>query len=87
MRLGGLIAYGTDFAELFGLAAEYIDRLLKVAKPGGAADPAADQIRVGDQSQYREGARVDHSRMGPFARRQGDRTVVLCCTAYVRFWG
>jgi putative ABC transport system substrate-binding protein len=31
---GGLIAYGTDFAELFGQAAEYIDRILKGAKPG-----------------------------------------------------
>ena len=31
---GGLIAYGTDFAELFRQAAEYIDRVLKGAKPG-----------------------------------------------------
>ena len=33
-ELGGLIAYGTDFAELFRQAAEYIDRVLKGAKPG-----------------------------------------------------
>jgi putative tryptophan/tyrosine transport system substrate-binding protein len=32
--LGGLIAYGTDFPELFRQAAEYIDRILKGAKPG-----------------------------------------------------
>jgi putative tryptophan/tyrosine transport system substrate-binding protein len=32
--LGGLIAYGTDFAELFRQAAEYIDRVLKGTKPG-----------------------------------------------------
>jgi putative ABC transport system substrate-binding protein len=31
---GGLIAYGTDFAELFRQAAAYIDRILKGAKPG-----------------------------------------------------
>ena len=31
---GGLIAYGTDFAELFRQAAEYIDQVLKGAKPG-----------------------------------------------------
>jgi putative ABC transport system substrate-binding protein len=31
---GGLIAYGTDFAELFRQAAEYIDCILKGAKPG-----------------------------------------------------
>ena len=32
--LGGLIAYGTDFPELFRQAAEYIDRILKGDKPG-----------------------------------------------------
>jgi putative ABC transport system substrate-binding protein len=31
---GGLISYGTDFPELFHQAAEYIDRILKGAKPG-----------------------------------------------------
>jgi putative ABC transport system substrate-binding protein len=29
-----LISYGTDFAELFRQAAEYIDRVVKGAKPG-----------------------------------------------------
>ena len=33
-ELGGLIAYGTDFPELFRRAAEYIDRVLKGDKPG-----------------------------------------------------
>jgi putative tryptophan/tyrosine transport system substrate-binding protein len=32
--LGGLIAYGIDFTELFRQAAEYIDRVLKGDKPG-----------------------------------------------------
>jgi putative tryptophan/tyrosine transport system substrate-binding protein len=32
-RSGGLIAYGTDFAESYRLAAGYIDRILKGAKP------------------------------------------------------
>ena len=33
-RLGGLIAYSADFAEQFAEASEYIDRILKGAKPG-----------------------------------------------------
>ena len=32
-KLGGLIFYGVDFAEQFRLAADYVDRLLKGAKP------------------------------------------------------
>ena len=32
--LGGLISYGPDFAEQYPQAAEYIDRILKGAKPG-----------------------------------------------------
>ena len=33
-ELGGLIAYGSDFAEQFPQAAAYVDRILKGAKPG-----------------------------------------------------
>jgi putative tryptophan/tyrosine transport system substrate-binding protein len=33
-RSGGLISYGSDFAETFHLAADYIDRILKGAKAG-----------------------------------------------------
>jgi putative tryptophan/tyrosine transport system substrate-binding protein len=33
-ELGGLISYGTDFGELFRQATEYVDRVLKGAKPG-----------------------------------------------------
>jgi putative ABC transport system substrate-binding protein len=32
-ELGGLIAYGSDFAEQFPEAAPYVDRILKGAKP------------------------------------------------------
>jgi putative tryptophan/tyrosine transport system substrate-binding protein len=33
LRLGGLLAYGTDNADLFRRVPTYIDRVLKGAKP------------------------------------------------------
>jgi len=33
-KSGGLICYGTDFAEQFRQAAGYVDRILKGANPG-----------------------------------------------------
>ena len=54
---GGLMSYGFAGIEPFRQAATYVDRILKGAKPGELPVQAADQIRVGDQSQDREGAR------------------------------
>ena len=33
LRSGGLMSYGTDFADLFRLAASYVDRILRGDKP------------------------------------------------------
>jgi len=41
---GGLITYGSDFAEQFRQAAEYIDRILKGAKPADLPDPNVNQV-------------------------------------------
>ncbi len=39
---------------------------------GGPAGPAADQIRAGDQSQHRQGARPHRPAVNPCPRRRGD---------------
>ena len=55
--VGGLITYGTNFPELFRVVGVYAGRILKGEKARRFAGPAADQIRIGHQSQDRQGAR------------------------------
>jgi putative ABC transport system substrate-binding protein len=43
-ELGGLIAYGSDFAEQFPLAAAYVDRILKGARPADLPVQAPTQF-------------------------------------------
>jgi putative ABC transport system substrate-binding protein len=72
-RAGGLMSYGTSFPDLSR-------RAVRVRRP----DPqgrqtrrtprgAADEIRAGDQSQDREGARPHDPAVAPATRRAGDR--------------
>jgi len=45
----------------------------KGRQAGGHAGHATDQVRAGDQPQYRQGARSRNSTKAPRARRRGDR--------------
>src|SRR5215831_12945983 len=72
-KSGDLITYGDDYAEEFRQAAGYIDRILKGAKASRSASPESEEVRAGHQPQDRQGARPDHPRIFPGARRRGDR--------------
>jgi putative tryptophan/tyrosine transport system substrate-binding protein len=88
---GGLISYGPNFSRPIPAS----DRLRRshpqrreAGRPAGAG---ADQVRTGDQSQDRQGARPRHSAGRARPRRRGDRVAdqsnharLLRCTPHFR---
>jgi CheY-like chemotaxis protein len=56
------------------------------ADPERSAGIAAEQVRVRDQRQDREGTRSRNPGQAARASRRGDRIGHLCRTAYVCFW-
>ena len=71
---GGLIAYGPNIVQFWREShASAGRRIVARGKSRRRSRRAADQVRAGDQSQDRHGARADHPRILPRPRRQGDR--------------
>ena len=56
VEAGGLISYGPKLEENYRRAATYVDKHSQGRKARRPASRAADEIRVGHQSQDRQGA-------------------------------
>src|SRR5262249_34039841 len=70
---GGLISYGPNLPDLHRRAADFIDKILRGAKPAEIPVEQADQVRPGDQPDHCPGARFGRAADAARPRRRGDR--------------
>ena len=71
VRQGGLVGYGTSVADLFGRAADYVDRILKGTNPAGlpVQGPTKFELVINLKTAKAMGLTVSEAL--PCARRRG----------------
>ena len=67
---GGLMGYGPDLTDLFRRAANYVDRILKGARPADLPIQRPAVFKLSHQPQDRQGTRLDDPAVAPAAADQ-----------------
>jgi putative ABC transport system substrate-binding protein len=78
---GYLMSYGPNFSDMFRLAADYVDKILRGAKPADLPVQQPTKFELIVKSENRKDARPHGSAVDPGPRRRGDRMTLTthCC--------
>ena len=73
VEAGGLMSYGPDNTDLWRRAADFVDKILKGAKPADLPVEQPNEVRVRHQSQNGQADRRDDSAVGAVPSGPGDQ--------------